>query len=70
MNVEEIYIQYIKPLTFKEQLQLLDLIKQETQKQPPEQSSTQRSLLELEGLGREIWQGTEAQQYVNNLRKE
>jgi hypothetical protein len=29
-----------------------------------------RSLLELEGLGAEIWQGIDAQDYVNELRKE
>jgi hypothetical protein len=31
---------------------------------------SQRSLLELEGLGAEIWQGIDAQDYVNELRKE
>jgi hypothetical protein len=30
----------------------------------------QRSLLELEGLGAEIWEGVDAQEYVNELRKE
>jgi hypothetical protein len=30
----------------------------------------QRSLLELEGLGAEIWRGIDAQDYVNELRKE
>ena len=29
-----------------------------------------RSLLELEGLGAEIWEGVDAQEYVNELRKE
>jgi len=29
-----------------------------------------RSLLELEGLGAEIWEGVDAQDYVNQLRKE
>lgn len=28
------------------------------------------SILELEGLGAEIWQGTDAQEYVNQLRSE
>jgi len=30
----------------------------------------QRSLLELEGLGAELWQEIDAQEYVNELRKE
>ena len=29
-----------------------------------------RSLLELEGLGAEIWDGIDAQEYVNQLRSE
>ena len=29
-----------------------------------------RSLLELEGLGAEIWEGIDAQDYVNQLRSE
>jgi len=29
-----------------------------------------RSLLELAGLGAEIWQGVDAQEYVNQLRSE
>jgi hypothetical protein len=28
------------------------------------------SILELEGLGADIWQGMDAQDYVNNLRDE
>jgi hypothetical protein len=30
----------------------------------------QRSLLELEGLGREIWEGVDATEYVEALRRE
>jgi hypothetical protein len=30
----------------------------------------QRSLLELRGLGKEIWEGIDAQEYVNQLRDE
>jgi hypothetical protein len=30
----------------------------------------QHSLLELEGLGKEIWQGIDAQEYVDQLRDE
>jgi hypothetical protein len=34
---------------------------------PPDEAP---SLLELEGLGKEIWQGIDAQAYVNQLRDE
>jgi len=30
----------------------------------------QRRLSELRGLGKEIWEGSDAQQYVNRLRSE
>ena len=33
-------------------------------------ANAKRSLLELEELGAEIWQGIDAQQYVNALRAE
>jgi hypothetical protein len=67
-TVEEIYQQYIKPLPNVEKLRLIakvsnDLAETETKK-------PKRSLLELEGLGKEIWEGIDAQEYVNELRNE
>ena len=35
-----------------------------------EPSRKRRSLMELAGLGAEIWQGIDAQRYVNHLRSE
>jgi excisionase family DNA binding protein len=37
--------------------------------EPPKSPQT-RSLLEFEGVGAEIWGGVDAQEYVNELRKE
>jgi len=34
------------------------------------QPEERHSLLELEGLGKEIWEGIDAQEYVNGLRDE
>lgn len=34
------------------------------------QSHPQRSLLELEGLGAETWQGIDVQKYIDDLRNE
>lgn len=66
MTVEQIYQQYIKPIPAAEQLELISLISREL----IQRSHQQRSLLELEGLGAEIWQGVEAQKYVDDLRNE
>lgn len=35
-----------------------------------EETQKTHSLLELEGLGAELWEGIDAQEYVNELRKE
>jgi hypothetical protein len=67
-SVEEIYQQYVKPLPDKEKLRLIAKVSSdlaETEGQKPK-----RSLLELEGLGKEIWEGIDAQEYVNELRDE
>ncbi len=64
MTVEQLYQQYIKPIPTVEQLELISLISREL----IQQSHQQRSLLELEGLGAETWQGIDAQKYVDDLR--
>ncbi|NJR66160.1 MAG: hypothetical protein HC772_13915 [Leptolyngbyaceae cyanobacterium CRU_2_3] len=57
----------IENLTLNEQLNLLMelgvLLRRQTLP-----DSDRRSILELEGLGKEIWQGIEAQSYVNQER--
>ena len=67
-SVEEIYQQYVKPLPDKEKLRLIakvssDLAESECKK-------PKRSIMELHGLGKEIWEGIDAQKYVNELRDE
>jgi hypothetical protein len=68
-NITDLYEQYIKPLPEVDQLRLIELISRKltisVDKQPK-----QRSLLELEGLGADLWQGIEAQEYVHKLRQE
>ena len=72
MSIQKLYQQYIKPLNPVEQLSLTAMIIQDLAKNLPKESKAprQRSLLELEGRGTEIWEGVDAQEYVNELRKE
>ncbi|HZO86763.1 MAG TPA: hypothetical protein VFB38_00385 [Chthonomonadaceae bacterium] len=71
VSVEEIYERYIKPLPPSERLRLLAMTAQDLAQQPTEAAKKpQRSIRELHGLGAEIWQGVDAQEYVNELRKE
>ena len=59
-------IKQVEHLTTIEQLRLLEeivgLVRHKTLEKP------KRNIFELEGLGKEIWQGIEAQDYVNQQR--
>jgi hypothetical protein len=68
-EVNQIYEQQIKPLPRALRLQLLARIAQDLAV-ADETDEPQSTLLDLEGLGAEIWQGVDAQQYVNELRDE
>ncbi len=70
MTVEQLYQQYIKPIPVAEQLELISLISRKLIRPSEPKKRKQRSLLELEGLGSEIWKGVDAQKYVDDLRDE
>jgi hypothetical protein len=67
-ELDQLYEQQIKPLPPAIRLQLLARIAQDLA--APAQERRDRSIMELHGLGAEIWQGIDAQQYVNELRDE
>jgi len=68
-DLDQIYEQQIKPLPRVIRLQLLALIAQDLAMSDTT-DEPEHSLLELEGLGAEIWQGIDAQQYVHEQREE
>ena len=70
MHIQEIYEQHIKPLSTVDRLQLVELIAHGLSAAVSRDVPHSRSLLELEGLGEEIWQGIDPQAYVNKLRNE
>jgi len=67
LSAKEVYELHVKRLPPEERKRLAEMITRAV-----EQSTHQgeRSLLELEGLGAELWKGIDAQEYVNELRKE
>lgn len=71
-DLERLYRQHIKPLPPADRLRLLALVAQglTEQETPHEEPRPKRSILELHGLGKEIWEGVDAQEYVNRLREE
>ena len=71
MSLEELYAQYIKPLPPADRLRLVAMTTQDLARQSlGEESNPKRSIMELHGLGAEIWEGIDAQEYVNDLRSE
>ncbi|MCX7992350.1 MAG: hypothetical protein N2651_01645 [Fimbriimonadales bacterium] len=73
IDVDALYDEQIAPLTVQQKLRLIAKIAEElaslASSEPCEEAG-RRSLLELEGLGAEIWKGIDAQEYVNQLRAE
>ena len=64
MSVYEL-LEKAKTLDQSQQIELIKLLVDHLASQPPK---PKRSLRELRGLGKEIWEGVDAQEYINELR--
>jgi hypothetical protein len=67
-NTKNIYDEYIRPLSREQRLVLLNLLQAELYN--GEDKDHHHNILELRGLGKEIWQGVDANEYVSTLREE
>ena len=70
MSLEELYEQVIKPLSAEQRLKLIVMTAQELSQPEPPTEAPKRSIMELHGLGKELWQGIDAQKFVEELRGE
>ncbi|MFQ5420239.1 MAG: hypothetical protein ACE5EY_07740 [Anaerolineae bacterium] len=66
LSTYENIVQMTKRLSLSEQLRLLEKLSGMVRHQVEKPQS--HSIMELEGLGAEIWQGIDAQTYVNQER--
>jgi hypothetical protein len=67
----EVYDEHIRALPVEQRLELLTLIAGDLAAERgliPDQP--RHSLAELHGLGKDLWAGVDAQEYVNRLRDE
>lgn len=69
-NLDELYEQYIKPLPPADRLRLLAVMARDLAQAGDCEAPRTHSLLELEGVGANLWQGVDAQAYVRELREE
>jgi len=67
-SIEQLYERHIKPLPSHEQLKLVELIARKMARSRDAAKSPKRSIMELHGLGAEIWDGIDAQEYVDEQR--
>jgi hypothetical protein len=68
-SADDLYETQIRPLSLRERLHLAQRIIGEAAS-AVSASDRSHSLLELEGLGAELWHGIDAQEYVDELRRE
>ena len=66
-HIRTLYEQHVKPLSALDRRRLFELLRREIEHEATE---PRHSILELAGLGAEIWQGIDAQAYINELRSE
>ena len=66
-----IYDEHIRALPVEQRLQLLALIAGDLAVEgAPAEDEERHSLAELYGIGQGVWEGIDAQDYVNRLREE
>ena len=68
MTITEI-LQQAKTLSVQDRKELVKLLI-DTLETPETVLHRQRRLSDLRGLGKDIWQGIDAQEYINQLRSE
>lgn len=69
-KVDDVYRQHIRELSAPERLQLLVRLATSLLPERREDRPGSGSLLELEGLGAELWAGVDADAHVRRLRAE
>jgi hypothetical protein len=66
-QLQELYAKQIRTLPVASRLQLISLIARDLAAEAPD---GRRQITDLRGLGKEIWQGVNAQEHVDQLRQE
>lgn len=68
-DLEKLYREQLKVLTPEDRLRLIAMLERDLTQDLTEEE-TPRDLMELHGLGKEIWDGVDAGEYVKRLRED
>jgi hypothetical protein len=66
----DVLLEEIKGLSIAERKRLIGAIVDTLTESEADNMPKERSILEFEGIGAEMWQGIDAQEYLNKLRGE
>jgi hypothetical protein len=70
-QIARIYEDHVKSLSVEERLELLAMVARDLADQVARPAARpKRNIMDLHGLGKEIWEGIDAQEYVSKLRDE
>ncbi len=66
IDIDDLYARHIKPLPRDARLRLLAKVAEDLAEKTGSQNErgAQRSIMELHGLGKELWKGIDADKYV------
>lgn len=70
MKASEVYQRHVRSLPAVERLRLVELIARDLAADSAATLEPTRDIMDLHGLGKEIWEGVDPTQYVDALRAE
>ena len=70
MTVSEIYSSEIKILSLHERLQLMELLARDLARETPLSSNSRSNIFQLRGLGKEVWEDVNVEDYIKESRTE
>ncbi|HOF89771.1 MAG TPA: hypothetical protein PLZ36_16965 [Armatimonadota bacterium] len=71
LRADDVYERYVKPLPTAERLRLLALLAGEVATHTDDYASHPKlDIMDLRGLGKDLWEGVDIPEYIERLRSE
>ena len=69
-SADSIYNKHLKALPVEQQLEIIEVIAEKVSDSLRKLQPSTKNILDLEGVGADLWNTVDAQTYVNTLRNE
>ena len=70
MRIEELYERHIRRLPRRQRLRLLSLTAKGLAEEKPSRRKRTHSIMDLAGMGKDMWDSVDVEKYVSSLRNE